>query len=334
VALKEFELIRQYFANDKLAFRAPGVVLGPGDDAAILAVPAGQQLVMSMDTLNESVHFLPDADPYLLGQRCLRVNLSDLAAMGADPLAFTLAISLPTASPAWLAAFSAGLAEVAAEARCPLIGGDTTRGPLSVTIQVHGTVPAGLAVLRSGANTGDRIYVTGTLGDAAAALWWQLSDARLALTGLNQTEQLQLTEAFYQPELRLAAGRALRGCASAALDLSDGLASDLGHILAASCCTGVPVGADIWLDTLPLSPLFRRLVPAEQQVQLALGGGDDYELCFCVADHRAAELEAALAALQVPCTQIGRITATGGIFLLEKSGRRIHLTSSGYQHFG
>jgi len=240
---------------------------------------------------------------------------------------------MPGVDESWLAAFSAGLAEVAKQSRCPLMGGDTTRGPLSVTIQVHGTAPSGAALLRSGAQVGDRIYVTGTLGDAAVALWWMLGDKRLLRTDIGQHEQLLLKQAFYQPELRLAAGQVLRGRASAALDVSDGLVSDLGHILTASSRQDVVLGAEIWSEKIPLSALFRQLVPPELQVKLALTGGDDYELCFCVAADRAMELETALAALHVPCVQIGLITDKAGTFLLEKSGQRTHLSHSGYLHF-
>lgn len=327
----EFELIRRYFAAPELAFAHADVVLGAGDDAAILTVPPGFQLVMSIDTLNESIHFPINADPFLLAQRCLRVNLSDLAAMGAEPVAFTLAISLPSADESWLAAFSRGLAKTAQSFQCPLIGGDTTRGPLSITIQVHGKVPAGKALLRSGASIGDAIYVTGELGDAAAALWWLLDDARLDRSALDTPAIDALQQAFYQPDARIDAGMALRGLASAALDISDGLASDLQHILEASACPAL--GALIETDALPLSETFRRCIPATEQLALALSGGDDYELCVVVPVANEIAATAAMKGLGVRFTRIGCIDDGEGIRIQATSGQQHPLSLKGYNHF-
>lgn len=331
MALGEFELIRRYFAAPEMDFAHADVVLGAGDDGAILSLPPGYQLVISMDTLNESIHFPVNADPFLLAQRCLLVNLSDLAAMGAEPVAFTLAISLPTADESWLAAFSRGLVKTAQAHHCPLIGGDTTRGPLSVTIQVHGKVPAGKALLRSGASIGDAVYVTGELGDAAAALWWLLDDARLDRSALDTLAIDALQQAFYQPDARIDAGMALRGLASAVLDISDGLASDLQHLLAASARPAL--GALIEADVLPLSETFRRCVPVTEQLALALSGGDDYELCVTVPETKEIAAIAALKGLGVRFTRIGYIDGGTGIRIQTTSGQQHPLSLKGYNHF-
>ncbi len=333
MALTEFELIRRYFATSTLAFDSPDVILGPGDDGAIIAVPPGQQLVMSMDTLNEAVHFPSGADPFLLAQRCLLVNLSDLAAMGAEPLGFTLALSMPQAEAGWLQAFSEGLAEIAVRERCPLLGGDTTKGPLSVTIQAHGSVPAGQAILRSGARPGDAIYVTGQLGDAAAALWWMLKDERFDDTLMDGAEEQALRQAFYQPESRIQAGIALRYLASAGLDISDGLASDLQHILQASSKDGRVPGAELYADKLPCSEVFRQRVRPDQQEALALSGGDDYELCVCIPPHAEQTACDAMQQLDIAFTRIGEVTSTAGLVVVGADGGRSALQSAGYLHF-
>lgn len=332
MALCEFDLIRRYFGSPALNFQKGPVVLGPGDDAAILELPAGSQLVMSMDTLNESVHFPADADPFLLAQRCLLVNLSDLAAMGAEPLAFTLAVSLPESNAEWLEAFSRGLAAVAAQWQCPLIGGDTTRGPLSVTIQIHGLVPKGEALLRSGANPGDSVYVTGELGTAGAALWWLLRDEQLISSVLTTGDIEMLGRAFYQPDVRINAGMALRGLASAALDISDGLVSDLQHILDASG-KNTPMGAVIESAAVPVADVFRRCIPQNEQLRLALSAGDDYELCVCIPPANEAEAVARMAALGVPFTRIGEVVAGQGIVLRAPDGQLRVPHWHGYNHF-
>ena len=331
MALGEFELIRRYFAVPELAFAHADVVLGAGDDGAILSLAPGFQLVMSIDTLNESIHFPVNADPFLLAQRCLLVNLSDLAAMGAEPVAFTLAISLPSADELWLAAFSRGLATIAQAHQCPLIGGDTTRGPLAITIQVHGKVPAGNALLRSGALAGDVVYVTGDLGDGAAALWWLLDDARLDHSALDSRHIDALQQAFYQPDARIGSGIALRGLASAALDISDGLASDLQHILKASASPAL--GAVIEESALPMSPTFQRCIPVTEQVALALTGGDDYELCVTVPVANEKAAIAAMKGLGVRFTRIGYIDNGEGIRIKTISGQQHPLSLKGYNHF-
>lgn len=337
MAQGEFELIRRYFGTPELNFAHDDVLLGPGDDAAIVSLPVGFQMVMSIDTLNESIHFPTQADPFLLAQRCLLVNLSDLAAMGAQPVAFTLAISLPAPDAHWLAAFSHGLAVVAQAHHCPLIGGDTTRGPLSITIQVHGKVPAGQALLRSGAAVGDAIYVTGDLGDAAAALWWILGDARLNDAALDASARQVLQQAFYQPDARIDAGIALRGLASAALDISDGLASDLQHVLDTSAFkrfgSTQGLGALIKSEDIPLSDTFQRCVPLREQLALALSGGDDYELCVCVPPAQEAAARSAMQALGLRFTRIGHIDDGVGIRLQTSLGEQHPLSLKGYNHF-
>lgn len=334
MAATEFELIGRYFNQPGLVFDHPDVVLGPGDDAAILAVPPGRQLVVSVDTLNVNVHFPDDAAPALLAERCLRVNLSDLAAMGAEPLGFTLALSLSDVSGNWLQAFSEGLGQVAREFGCPLVGGDTTRGPLSMTVTVHGHVPAGQALLRSGARPGDSIYVTGELGNAAAALWYLQARPDFQALDISEAEHERWLQAFYRPQPRLAEGRLLREIASAAIDISDGLASDLAHILEASAqASGQPMGAVIDSRELPMSTDFRHRVATSRQVSLALSGGDDYELCVCIPPDQEAAAVAALAATATPFRRVGVVGSTPGIRLIDNSGREAPLAVKGYLHF-
>lgn len=334
VVATEFELIGRYFNRPELAFAHPDVVLGPGDDAAILAQHTGRQLVVSVDTLNVGVHFPADAPPALLAERCLRVNLSDLAAMGAEPLGFTLALSMPTVSACWLQDFSDGLARVAQQFNCPLLGGDTTRGPLSITVQVHGHVPVDQALRRSGAKAGDLIYVTGELGCGAAALWYLQNSELFQARDISAAEHSRWLAAFYRPQPRLAEGQALRTLASAALDISDGIASDLKHILRASTPEGgETLGAVLDSRRLPVSEDFQQRVPADQQVALALGGGDDYELCVCVAPGNEVAAVSALAALGTPFHCIGHIDTGSGIRLINRDGGCTTMPDGGYRHF-
>ncbi|MES3008000.1 MAG: thiamine-phosphate kinase [Pseudomonadota bacterium] len=330
MASDEFDIIRRYFQRSELAFAAPGVALGIGDDAALLRVGPGQELVMSMDLLQEGVHFLADSDPYLLGQRVLLVNLSDLAAMGAQPVCFTLALSLPHADPHWLERFSAGLGVVASAHACPLVGGDTTachpdRGALTVCIQVHGRVSQGAALLRSGAQEGDMIYVTGTLGDAAAGL--MLLQGKADDQRATPAQRQALIDAFHLPESRVRAALQLRQQASAAIDISDGLASDLGHIARAS-----GLGAVVNVDALPLSHAFRALIPEEERLALALGGGDDYELCFTVPSDHTEMLEQQMREAGTPVACIGHMVAGQGV-RWQRDGETVDLSVRGYNHF-
>ncbi|RRJ83602.1 thiamine-phosphate kinase [Aestuariirhabdus litorea] len=314
----EFELIRRYFDCAGLNQHSPSVVLGIGDDCAILDLPAEQRLCFSMDSLVAGVHFPAAADPALIARRALAVNLSDLAAMGASPLCFTLGLTLPEASDEWLQAFSAGLAAEAAAHGVSLVGGDTTLGPLSITLQVQGLLPRGGALRRDGAREGELVIVSGTLGDAAAALDL-LEQPAAALTPNRQ----QLLERYYRPQPRLELGQALlkigAGCA---IDISDGLLADLGHILERSC-----VGARIDLGALPLSAALRAECP-ERALERALNGGDDYELCFTLAEPLWQQHRESLCAW-VACTPIGRIGRAPGL----TDAQGAPLVASGYQHF-
>lgn len=309
----EFELIRRHFS--RLAPEAPGLRLGIGDDCALVELPPAHELAVTTDTLVAGRHFPPSTAPFDIGWKALAVNLSDLAAMGAEARWFTLALTLPSADPVWLEGFADGLQALARQCGVALIGGDTTRGPLSITVTAMGVVPAGAALRRSGARPGDRICVTGTLGDAALAL--RLLDSPSLLAALR--------ERLDRPQPRLSAGIALRGLATAALDLSDGLAGDLGHILAAS-----GVGAEISLQALPVSAWFNGLAPEAERHEWMLRGGDDYELCVCLPPEAVAE---ARVRLNVPLTEIGSIVAAPGLFAIDGTGARQRLDAVGYRHF-
>ncbi|MEA3298788.1 MAG: thiamine-phosphate kinase [Pseudomonadota bacterium] len=312
MALHEFDLIRRFFTG--IGGAGPDIALGVGDDCALLDPPPGCQLAISTDTLVEGVHFPVACDPEALAGRALRVNLSDLAAMGAEPLGFQLALTLPSADEVWLAAFSRGLARDAGLFGCPLMGGDTTRGPLATTVTVIGTLPAGAALRRGGAGAGDLLYVTGTLGDARGAL--------------DVPGEAHLAARYWRPEPRLAAGRLLRQFASAALDVSDGLAQDAGHIAAAS-----GLGCRIEADRLPLSAALVDACGRALASRHALTGGDDYELCFSVPPGKAEAMEAALAAAGEPVTRIGAMVQGAGVICVDGEGEPITLERSGYAHF-
>lgn len=312
--MDEFGLIQTYFANWPAG---DSVRLGVGDDAAILAPSAGQEWVVCTDTLVVGRHFSEACAPEAIGHKALAVNLSDLAAMGAQPHSFLLALTLPEASAEWLRAFAAGLRDLATEANIALVGGDTTRGPLSITITALGLVCAGSALQRRGAQPGDEIAVSGTLGDAALAL--KLGDRAPEL----------LRARLDQPTPRLKLGHWLRGRASAAIDVSDGLAQDLGHLLQAS-----EVAAELQADRLPTSDAFRRMAAADEASALQLAGGDDYELCFTATPERMAAI---LAEAPEPVTRIGRIlpAAEGEprLQVLAADGATIATPISGYRHF-
>ena len=315
----EFELIRRYFAAAPCAQAAEAVALGIGDDCALLQPAGGQQLAVSTDTLVAGVHFPLACDAFLLGQRALAVSVSDLAAMGAEPLAFTLALTLPEAEPAWLEGFARGLSQMAQACAIALVGGDTTRGPLSLTLTVFGQVPAGLALTRGGARPGDLLCVGGSLGDGAGAL--PLVLGRQPAAGAHADYLLQR---YWAPAPQLALGQWLRGRATAALDISDGLLADCGHIAAAS-----GVALQIELDRLPLSPALRALA-GEHALDCALAGGDDYRLAFTLP----AELLGALQAQWPEAVAIGRVAVGQGVQLQDDQGRRVEPPRLGYQHFG
>lgn len=316
----EFDLIARYFSRGPV--QRGDVVLGVGDDCALLEVPAGRQLAVSIDTLVEGTHFARDADPRALGHKALAVNLSDLAAMGAEPAWATLALTLPAADEDWLAGFAAGFLALAEQHGVQLVGGDTTRGPRSITVQVHGFVEPGRALRRDGARAGDLVYVTGTLGDAGLALLAQQG----LFVGLGVLDGLR--ERLDRPTPRLAEGRALAGVASAAIDVSDGLAADLGHVCAAS-----GVGATLYLERLPCSAAVRDYVEGTGDWSVPLAAGDDYELCLTVPAARQAEIEALGAALPAGLHWVGTIERGAGVRLVLPDGTTLDQAPVGYDHF-
>ncbi|MDP9876868.1 thiamine-monophosphate kinase [Variovorax boronicumulans] len=315
----EFDLITRYFKRP--ATRSP---LGVGDDCALLAPAAGMQLAVSSDMLVEGRHFLSTVEPARLGHKALAVNLSDLAACGAKPLAFTLALALPSVDEPWLEGFSRGLFALADAHGCELVGGDTTRGPLNICITVFGEVPAGAALLRSGARAGDDLWVSGSLGDARLAL--EVFRGTLSLPAEAFTQARARME---QPTPRVALGQALRGIATSAVDVSDGLIGDLGHILAAS-----GVGATLDADaTTALIAVDTAGLPTEALRTCALSGGDDYELVFTApASARDAVLQAGVnSATRV--TRIGRIEADAGLRIVDASGAPVSQRFGSFDHF-
>jgi len=316
--MSEFDLIRRHFTRP-----TPSALLGVGDDAALLQVSIGNALAVSSDMLVCGTHFLPDADPFLLGHKTLAVNLSDMAAMGAAPRWAVLAIALPEADEAWLAQFSAGFFALAQQHGVELVGGDTTRGPLNLCVTIFGEVPAQQALRRSGAQVGDEIWVSGCLGDAALAL--AHLQGRIALSA---AELAACLPALHRPQPRVALGLALRGIASSAIDISDGLLADLGHILDAS-----QVGAQLDFAALPVSPALNNYVSQPLARQCILSGGDDYELCFTVSAARHAELSDIAARLNLPLTCIGKIVAGRGCIVHDASGNPLNVEACGYDHF-
>lgn len=322
MACGEFSLIARYFNRDGYSRR--DVNQGIGDDCALLIPPEKQQLAISVDTLVAGTHFLPDISPEDLGYKALAVNLSDLAAMGADPAWLTLALTLPSIDEDWLRRFSDSLFELLDYYNMQLIGGDTTRGPLSLTISVHGWVPQGRALKRAGARVGDSIYVTGTLGDSAAGLAILLQDLDVG----DDIRRDYLVGRHLRPSPRILQGQALRGLANSAIDLSDGLASDLGHILTAS-----GVGARIMMDALPISGELAATVTPEQALRWALSGGEDYELCFTVPEINRGALEAALGRTGATACCIGQIVPASEGLSFWQNGRQAAIDWKGYDHF-
>ncbi|WP_144162625.1 thiamine-phosphate kinase [Paraburkholderia sp. BCC1885] len=327
--LSEFSLIDRFFARRAGAARArDDGSLGIGDDCALLAPRPGEMLAISTDMLVEGRHFFTDVDPYALGHKALAVNLSDLAAMGARPQAFTLAFALPQASEDWLAAFSNGLFELAEHYDCALIGGDTTAGPLNLCITVFGSVPPAQALRRDAAQPGDDIWISGTLGDARAGLGVQRGE-----WSADAADAATFRRALERPEPRVALGLALRGIARAALDLSDGLAGDLLHILERS-----NLQAQVDVDAVPRSAALRRL-PVEVQRRCTLAGGDDYELCFTAPAACRADVQAAGREVNIPLTRIGTMSARQStaeqpaIRWLDAAGHPLTLTLQGFDHF-
>jgi thiamine-monophosphate kinase len=305
----EFELIQRYFVRDG---EARGVTTGIGDDGAVLQPEPGRELITVIDTLVETVHFPADISPADLGYRCVAVNLSDIAAMGGRPLWMTLALTIPASNDEWLSGFASGLHEAAAEHDVSLVGGDTTRGDaIVISVQISGDVAEGAAVHRSGACSGDTIYVTGTLGDAGAGL---------ALLSAGNSDEF-LLQRFLRPTARVSAGLALPGLASSAIDISDGLLGDLQKLLDAS-----DVGGEIQLDALPTSDAFRAAFDKKSQRRFALTAGDDYELCFTSSREVPSELGG------VPVTAIGTIT-DGHSLICRDHDEIVEIADSGYRHF-
>jgi thiamine-monophosphate kinase len=320
--LSEFDLIKQYFQRPRPG--SPRTVLGIGDDCALLAPSPGRLLAVSSDMLVEDRHFFAGADPFMLGHKSLAVNLSDLAAMGAAPLGFTLALALPAADPSWLDGFSRGMFALADAHGCELVGGDTTRGPLNICITIFGEIAPGQALRRDAARAGDDIWISGTLGDARLALAGYRNEV-----ALDEADFALAAQLMHAPAPRVALGRLLAegGLAHAALDISDGLVGDLGHILAAS-----NAGAVLDVDALPAGAVLARQ-PRDLRRRFALAGGDDYELCFTAP---AAQRDAILAAGEqcgTPVTRVGRIEAAPGLRLIDADGVPLDLKLHGWDHF-
>lgn len=313
----EFDLIARI--RERIAARSD-VIVGIGDDAAILSMPPGQQLVVAMDTLNIGVHFPVDTAPADIGWKALAVNLSDLAAMAAAPVWCTLSLSLPQPDAAWIDGFLDGFLALAARHRVALVGGDTTRGPLSVCVTAHGLLDPRSGLLRSGARVDDDVWVTGTLGDAAAALrQWQAGGA------VDPALRARLD----RPTPRVAAGLALAGVAHACIDVSDGLLADLGHV-----CRASRVGAQIDVDALPASAALVAASDAASRRELQASGGDDYELCFTAPKTARLAVADAMDACDVPVMRIGRITPDAGkVSLHDAAGAAWSPTRTGYVHF-
>lgn len=323
MAIGEFDLIGRFFKRP--VRRAP---LGGGDDCALLAPSPGMQLAVSSDMLVEGRHFLSTVDAALLGHKALAVNLSDLAACGAAPLGFTLALALPGVDAPWLEAFSRGLYALADAHGCELVGGDTTRGPLNICVTVFGEVPPGAALLRSGAQAGDELWVSGSLGDARLAL--EVFRGTLqAPADVFATARARME----QPTPRVALGLALRGIATSAIDLSDGLAGDLGHVLKASH-VGATLNADAAAQCVLARAQAATLLTDTGWRQLALAGGDDYELLFTAPPAAQGAVQAAAHASGTPVTRIGRIDAEPGLRIVDAQGVAVTERFASFDHFG
>jgi thiamine-monophosphate kinase len=317
--ISEFDLIDNYFSG--ITPKREDVVLGIGDDAALLRVPQGMDLAVSIDTLVAGVHFFPDISPADLGHKVLAVNLSDLAAMGAEPAWATLALTLPEVDDHWIGEFCRGFSELATYHDLELIGGDTTSGPLSITVQVHGLLPTTKGLRRGGGQVGDDIYVTGTLGDAALALEGRRK-------GVDREDLQPLLRRLERPTPRVEAGLALRDIASSAVDVSDGLVADLGHILTAS-----GVGARLELDKLPLSSAVTSALRGGEDWSIVIAGGDDYELCFTLPARHRSRVEAISRELGVKMTRIGIIEEQSGLRCYLPDGSPWMPKHAGYEHF-
>ncbi|MFT7229476.1 MAG: thiamine-monophosphate kinase [Methylophilaceae bacterium] len=320
--VKEFNVIEDFFKGKSI--QRKDVIIGIGDDGAVTHIPQGQALVTTTDTLLSGVHFLADTSPHAIAQKAIAVNLSDLAAMGAQPAWISLSLSLPEVDERWLEEFSNGLQEHAIYYSVQLIGGDTVQGPLAITITAQGFVPFDQALTRSNAKPGDSVYVTGTLGDAGLGL--HIAQKKCALD--NQINQNYLLNRLNYPTPRLLVGTSLRRIASSCIDISDGLVSDLRHILKASQC-----GATIHIDKLPLSQALEESVSTSQAIDYALSAGDDYELLFTVSEEQKGHLVTALASAGVDATYIGQLNGSVGKLELRQGDKPYEYSTEGYEHF-
>ena len=322
MATSEFELIARYFTH-----RVRHTVLGVGDDAALIRIKPGHELAVSADMLVAGQHFFADTDPRQLGHKALAVNLSDLAAMGATPRWATLALALPTADARWVSEFSRGFMALARRHAVDLIGGDTTRGPLNMCVQIMGEVPKGRALRRDGARAGDDIWISGTLGDAALALAALKRKIRL-----KPAELAQCAKRLHAPMPRIALGLALRGIAHSAIDISDGLLADLGHVLESS-----QFAAEIELGALPISAVLRRYLDHVAACTALLAGGDDYELCFTAPVKARDRIMRAGRRARVAVTRIGNVrrhrAGTPRLIVRAPDGTALRVVRGGYDHF-
>jgi len=314
----EFDVIARHFTRP-----AANAVLGVGDDCALVDVTNGMDLTVSTDTMVSGTHFFPDVDPEHLGHKALAVNLSDIAAMGAMPYWAMLALTVPSVDHAWLAAFAKGFFDLAAEYNVSLIGGDTTRGPLTLTVTIMGEVPAGAALRRSGAKAGNDVWVSGNVGDAALAVAHR--HGKLVLTESDYHEAVMR---LYEPTPRVALGQALRGQATAAIDISDGLLADLGHI-----CRLSGVGATVDMASIPLSAIGAKHFDTDAGRTAIVAGGDDYELCFTAPANSRESIAELTDVLGVPLTRIGQIKRGKGVSLLGPDGKALKIDGRGYDHF-
>jgi thiamine-monophosphate kinase len=314
----EFDLIARHFTRP-----AANAVLGVGDDCALVDVTNGMDLAVSTDTMVSGTHFFPDVDPENLGHKALAVNLSDMAAMGALPYWAMLALTVPSVDHAWLAAFAKGFFDLAQEYNVSLIGGDTTRGPLTLTVTIMGEVPAGAALRRSGAKVGNDIWISGNVGDAALAV-----AHRHGRVVLEEGDYREAVMRLYEPTPRVALGQALRGLATSAIDISDGLLADLTHI-----CRLSGVGATVELPLVPVSSIGAKHLATPEGRTAIVSGGDDYELCFTAHPNSRESIEELVDVLGHPLTRIGQIKRGKGVSLLGADGKAVKVDGRGYDHF-
>lgn len=314
----EFDVIARHFTRP-----ARNAVLGVGDDCALVDVSNGMDLAVSTDTMVSGTHFFPDVDPETLGHKALAVNLSDMAAMGAMPYWAMLALTVPEVNHEWLEKFAKGFFDLAEEFGVSLIGGDTTKGPLTLTVTIMGEVPAGAALRRSGARPGNDIWISGHLGDAALAVAHRRGQVKL-----SEADYLEAVMRLYEPMPRVSLGQALRGLATSAIDVSDGLLADLDHICALS-----RVGATVEAERLPISEVGARHIDTPQGLSAVVSGGDVYELCFTAPSTARESIEDLTEVLRIPITRIGQVRKGRGVSLLGADGKPIKVDGRGFDHF-